>query len=59
MKIDSSNTKAGEQVSQDLASLPDITEVHIALSENVIFEVELLDRLLGQEIIDLFVSDQN
>jgi len=56
MRANASQNEAGTHETKRLVALPEQVEMHLALSECAATEVELLDRLLGPEILALFAN---
>jgi hypothetical protein len=59
MKAKGSNTELGNVGAAPLVALPENAEFHLMLPENAVSEAELLDRLIGQQIVALFESAQS
>lgn len=59
MKAEPSNTKAENQGARQLVALPETVEVQVPLSEDMTSEADLLDRLIGQQILALFGGADN
>ncbi|NMW32732.1 hypothetical protein HKD42_11730 [Altererythrobacter sp. RZ02] len=59
MKAKASQNEASREDSRRLVALPEKVELQIVLPENAATEAELLDRLIGQQIIVLFEGEAN